>query len=164
VNALQKYFQYRQALIEQYIRGDMTKREYLDKNLDAVFSLRKTPFEQVDSVDKGLFNYQYFNALAKEAFTGRDCYFGKDADYYYHKKDGATAAVLQLMHYRGVSAYMIHARSRFLNGKLFEIVLEDYGMILHCANRRIRERLEEEGVFCPEKRLSLIDGYINQRY
>ena len=36
MNAIQKYFKYRQSLIDQYAKGDMTKREYLQKNYEAV--------------------------------------------------------------------------------------------------------------------------------
>ncbi len=56
LNALQKYFNYRQALIDQYIKGDMSKREYLERNLDAVLSLNIKPFKNADTVDKALFN------------------------------------------------------------------------------------------------------------
>lgn len=56
MNALQEYFNYRQALIEQYLKGDMTKREYLAQNFQAVLNLKDKPFKNVDSVDKGLFN------------------------------------------------------------------------------------------------------------
>ena len=67
MNALQQYFNYRQALIDQYLKGDMTKREYLAQNFNAVLSLKDSPFKYVDSVDKGLFNYQFYNAMAKQA-------------------------------------------------------------------------------------------------
>ena len=65
MNALQKYFVYRQSLIDQYIKGDMSKREYLDRNFDAVLALNIKPFKNVDSVDKGLFNYQYYNGKGR---------------------------------------------------------------------------------------------------
>lgn len=57
MNALQRYFNYRQALIEQYTKGDLTKKEYLNLNLDAVLALKDEPFKRVDSLEKGLFNY-----------------------------------------------------------------------------------------------------------
>lgn len=172
MNALQKYFNYRQALIDQYIKGDMTKREYLSKNLDAVLSLNIKPFKYVDNVDKGLFNYQYYNAMAKEAKMEAGGYddnetcgiYREKSNYYYNKKDKATLKVLELKDYRNVKAYYIKVKSKGLKNKLFEIVLEDNKMILHSTNDLILKRLKEEGIFEEKSRQSLIDGYINQRY
>lgn len=45
MNALQEYFNYRQALIEQYLKGDMTKREYLAQNFQAVLNLKDKPLK-----------------------------------------------------------------------------------------------------------------------
>ena len=53
--------------IDQYLKGDMTKSEYLAQNFQAVLNLKDKPFKNVDSVDKGLFNYQFYNAMAKQA-------------------------------------------------------------------------------------------------
>ena len=73
MNAIQKYFKYRQSLIDQYTKGDMTKREYLRKNYEAVVYGDIGPFRNMDTVEKALFNYQYYNALelqkAGAAFT-----------------------------------------------------------------------------------------------
>jgi len=160
LNAIQRYFKYRQGLIDQYVKGDMTKGEYLAKNLDAVLSLNIKPFRNIDTVEKGLFNYQYYNAMAKDAKN-----FDLDmADEYYAKKDRATIAVLRLLDYKNVSGYFIRARSRVLQGKLIEIVIEDWQMILHTTSDLILKFLRDEGVFTDDTRTSLIDGYINQKY
>lgn len=172
MNALQKYFNYRQALIDQYIKGDMTKREYLERNMDAVLSLNINPFKKIDSVEKGLFNYQYYNAMAKDAKMESYKYndiqmkkiFVEKSNYYYSKKDRATMRVLELMDFRNVKAYKIKVRSKELKGRLFEIILEENSMILHSTNDVIMKRLDEEGVFCQGTRSSLIDSYINHRY
>ena len=160
MNEIQKYFKYRQGLIDQYVKGDMTKREYLSRNLDAVLSLRNKPFNIVDTLEKGLFNYQYYNALAKECKNTDPA----KTDYYYSKKDKATLSVLRILDFRGIEAYFIRVRSPQLKGRLFEIIISEYQMILHSANREILERLKQEGVFSGETRQSLIDGYINQKY
>lgn len=172
MNTLQRYFAYRQSLIDQYIKGDMTKREYLDRNFDAVIALNIKPFKNVDSVDKGLFNYQYYNAMAKDARIdlhgcedseiGRLC--REKCNYYYNKKDRATMRVLELKDFYGVRAYFIKVRSRGLKNKLIEIVLDDYNMILHSTSDAVLNRLKEENVFEDGVKRSLIDGYINQRY
>lgn len=172
MNALQKYFVYRQSLIDQYIKGDMTKREYLNKNFDAVLALNIKPFKNVDSVDKGLFNYQYYNAMAKDArmvsygFEDREMgrLYNEKCSYYYGKKDRATMKVLELKDFNGVRAYFIKVRSKGLKNKLIEIVLDDYNMILHSTSDAILNRLKEENVFEEGVKRSLIDGYINQRY
>lgn len=171
MNKLQKYFKYRQSLIDQYVKGDMTKREYLAYNLDAVLSLNIKPFKNIDTVDKGLFNYQYYNALAKDCkmmiktLDNENAYIYREkVNYYYAKKDNATQRVLDLMDYVGVTAYFISVRSKELKGKLFEIILEDHNMILHCTNEGILNRLKDEKVFSEGTRKSLIDSYINQRY
>ena len=171
-NVLQKYFRYRQNLIDQYLKGDMTKSEYLDRNLEAVLDLRREPFKKIDSVEKGLFNYQYFNAMAKDARAEAFLYPEREmkkesseaASYYYYKKDQSTLAVLRLIDFKGVTAYFIAVRSKYLRGRLFEIVMEDYDMILHSANEVILNNLREEGVFTEGTRTSVIDYYVNQRY
>ena len=173
MNAIQKYFRYRQALIDQYVKGDMSKREYLQANYDAVINNDIEPFNNIDTVEKGLYNYQYYNALAKQmkaVSTQRDLdyemkkYYIENSNYYYNKKDRATMRVLQLLDYRGVKAYFVSVKSKNLKGKLFEIVISDYSMILHSTSTFILNKLREEEVFEEVTKKSLIDGYINQRY
>lgn len=172
MNALQKYFNYRQALIDQYMKGDMTKREYLQRNLDAVLSLNIKPFKNVDTVDKALFNYQYYNAMAKDAKINSTGNTDKEyehilyekSNYYYHKKDRATMRVLELLDYANMDAYYIKVKSKYLKNKLFEIILEDTNTVLHSSNELILKRLKEERVFSEGVKRSVIDSYINQRY
>lgn len=173
MNAIEKYFRYRQSLIDQYVKGDMTKREYLQANYEAVVYNDIKPFKNIDTVLKGLFNYQYYNARAKEkkqasAIHNID-YDEKmehlsSCSYFYSKKDKATLRVLKMLDYKGVDAYFVKVRSKELKGKLFEIILSDYNMILHSTNEIILKNLKEEGVFSDGSRKSVIDGYINQRY
>lgn len=151
----------------------MTKSEYLKMNYDAVVYNTIKPFKNIDTVEKGLYNYQYYNALAKENRSIGSCYgnefeikkeYIEKSDYYYRKKDKATLKVLKLLDYKGVEAYFVKVHSKNLKGKLFEIVLDDYNMILHSTSEVIRNLLIEEEVFYNESRISVIDGYINQRY
>jgi hypothetical protein len=125
-----------------------------------VLVLRREPFHNVDTLEKGLFNYQYFNALAKESKTEHN----GQADYFYSRKDRATMQVLNILDYQGVTAYFIHVRSAGLKGRLFEIIIEQYQMILHSTDPLILESLRREGKFIEETRQSVIDGYINQKY
>ena len=119
MNAIQKYFKYRQSLIDQYAKGDMTKREYLQKNYEAVVYGDIGPFRNMDTVEKALFNYQYYNALAKEnktISTTRDMDYELKRDYleksnyYYSRKDRATLTALRMLDFRGVVAYFVKVR------------------------------------------------------
>lgn len=173
MNGIEKYFRYRQSLIDQFVKGDMTKREYLQANYEAVVYNDIKPFKNIDTVLKGLFNYQYYNARAKEkkqASTIKDLGYDEkkeyldSCNYFYSRKDRATMKILQMIDYKGVEAYFVKVRSKELRGRLFEIILNDYNMILHSTNEQILNSLKEEGVFSEGSRKSLIDGYINQRY
>ena len=99
MNAIQKYFRYRQNLIDQYVKGDMTKREYLERNYEAVVYGDIGPFQNVDTIEKALYNYQYYNALAKQMksiSTSKGMEYELKLEYlersegYYSKKDRAT--------------------------------------------------------------------------
>ncbi len=173
MNAIQKYFKYRQSLIDQYAKGDMTKREYLERNYEAVVYGDIQPFRNIDTVEKALFNYQYYNALAKQmksVSTTKDLDYELKQDYreksnyYYSKKDRATLAALRMLDFHGVEAYFIKIRSKFLKGKLFEINIPEEEIILHSTSPLILKCLREEGVFQEESKKSLIDDYVNRRY
>lgn len=173
MNAIQKYFKYRQSLIDQYAKGDMTKREYLQRNYEAVVYGDIGPFRNMDTLEKALFNYQYYNALAKEmktVSTARDMEYELKRDYleksnyYYSRKDRATLAALRMLDFRGVEAYFVKMRSKYLNGKLFEIVIQEENIILHSTSSLILKCLREQGVFREERRKSVIDDYVNYRY
>ena len=172
MNEIQKYFRYRQSLIDQYVKGDMTKREYLRKNYEAVMNNDIEPFTNIDTIEKGLYNYQYYNAIAKQMSALANYYqkgerqndYAEKANYYYSKKDKATLTALRMLDYKGVEAYFVKVRSKFLKGKLFEIVIEDEDIILHSTSPLILKCLREEGVFHEESRKSVIDEYVNHRY
>lgn len=173
MNEIQKYFRYRQSLIDQYLKGDMTKREYLEKNYEAVVYGSIRPFRNIDTVEKGLFNYQYYNALAKEKqsmSTIKDLdyelkrEYQEQSRYYYQKKDKATGVVLRLLDYRNVEAYFVKVKSKALKGKLFEIVLFEPDVVLHSTSPLLLQRLREEEVFQETSRVSVIDEYVNHRY
>ena len=59
------FFENRSSLIIQYQNGDLTKREFLEYNYDIVRKSNLKPFLKVDSYEKGMYNYQYYNVLAK---------------------------------------------------------------------------------------------------
>jgi len=160
MNAIQKYFKYRQSLIDQYVKGDMSKNEYLSRNMSAVLSLNIEPFRNIDTVEKGLFNYQYYNAMAKDV-KKEDI---ERAMEFYRMKDRSTVTVLKLLDFTNISAYYIKVRSRNLKGRLVEILIHEHQMILHTASPSIVKMLGEEGMLRDGTQTSVIDGYINQKY
>lgn len=176
-NIFDRFFKHRDSLIIQYKNGDMTKREFLKENFDFVQKIRLKPFTKVDSYEKGIYNYQYYNVLAKyynmlaaeirneEDFNKQCKSYIYKANYYYNEKDKATLKLLRFLEFKNVDAYFIKVESEFLNDKLYEIVLKDYEFaIFHSKSKWLIKILREQGVFSEGKKKSLIDGYINEKY
>ncbi|HOV25107.1 MAG TPA: hypothetical protein PK566_01925 [Pseudobacteroides sp.] len=169
-----KFLIHRQSLIDQYTKGDMTKDEFIEANYSYINSTDLVPFKKLDNVKKAIFNYQYYNVLAKyyqkrahelNPKHGAREDFLEQANYFYSKKDHVTLKLLQLIDYQGVEAYFVRVKSPNLKRKLFEIVLKDYeGLILHSKNETLLNTLKRENVFIDEIRTSLVDDYINKRY
>ena len=161
----------------QYGNGDLTKREFLEQNFELVRRTNLKPFLRVDTYEKGLFNYQYYNVLAqyytmlaKEIRNRKKHrkyynYYLNKGNNYYHEKDKAALALLKLIEFKGVEAYFVEMDSKSLRDKLFEIVLLDYEeAIFHSKAQWLLDILREEKVFIEEKKVSLIDDYINETY
>lgn len=177
ISTFEKFFNHRDSLIIKYTNGDISKRELLEENFNSVLRMNIKPFSRVDSYEKGMYNYQYYNVLAKyyNMLAGEVKNYGdfskeyKDykekINYYYGKKDRATLELLKFLNFKDVEAYFIKVESKFLNNKLYEIVLNNYEYaIFHSKSRWLLRVLREERVFIERKRRSLIDDYINERY
>lgn len=173
----EKFFKHRDSLIENYKDGYISKREFLEANFSSIQKSGIQPFKIVDSYEKGMYNYQYYNVLAKyyntlsKEIEDGDDFFEKYNDYtdkanfYYGEKDKSTLQLLKCLKFKGVEGYFVKAESKFLNNKLYEIVLKNYEYsILHSKNTGILRVLREENVFIETKKKSLIDGYINEKY
>ncbi len=172
-----KFFDQRSSLIIQFTNGDISKREFLEYNFDLVRRTNLKPFLRIDSYEKGMFNYQYYNVLAKyynmlakETRNTRkhqryyNYYFNKGNNYY-HEKDRSALSLMKFLEFRGIEAYFIKVNSKFLKDKLYEIVLLDYEeAIFHSKAKWLLDILKEENVFIEDKKESLIDGYINEPY
>lgn len=171
------FFDNRSSLIIQYTNGDISKKEFLECNFDFVQEMNVKPFTKVDSYEKGMYNYQYYNVLAKYyTMLAKDVrrsrkhdkyytYYKNMGNEYYHEKDKATLQLLRHLKFKNVEAYFIQVESRFLQDKLYEIVLLDYKeAIFHSKSYWLLKILKKEGVFIEGKKKSLIDGYINERY
>ncbi|MDO5725937.1 MAG: hypothetical protein Q4P29_06540 [Tissierellia bacterium] len=160
-----------------YNNGDISKKEFIEMNYDAVRRLSRDPFINVDSFEKGMFNYQYFNGLAKyykmlakELKPGRNFkrYYNEyitKANHFYYKKDCAALEVLKIIDFKNVEAYYIKVNSKKLDDELYEIVLKNFKeAIFHSKAKWLLKVLKEEGVFDNKKRKSLINEYINEKY
>jgi len=171
------FFQNRSSLIIQYTNGDITKKEFLEYNFNFVQAMNIKPFSKIDSFEKGMYNYQYYNVLAKYyMMLSKDVRRSRKHDKYYihyknmgheyyHLKDRATLQLLRFLEFKNVEAYFIQAESKYLQDKLYEIVLLDYkDAIFHSTSPWLLDILKEEGVFIDRMKKSLIDEYINERY
>jgi len=191
-NKFDSFLQHRQSLLFQYKMGDLTKNEFIEANFEAIERLGIEPFKKVDNVKKAIYNYHYFNVLAKFYYRmARDFPAGSrqkasllaQSNSYYYEKDKVTMALLKLLDFRNVEAYFVRVKSRKLQNKLIEIVIKDPevlfeintlsapcgGMdadylVLHSTSPFVLKRLKEEGVFVDEKKKSIADSYINQKY
>ena len=173
----ERFFENRSFLIQLYNNKDITKREFLEMNFDFIRRTQLKPFTKIDSFEKGMYNYQYFNSmakyykmLAKELRDSRhfkkyqNDYLNK-SNHYYHVKDLASLKLMQHLDFNGVVAYFIETKSEGLKDKLYEIVLQNHKeAIFHSKSNWLFEKLKEEGVFLEEKQNSLIADYINEKY
>jgi len=173
----QNFFDNRSSLIIQYANGDISKREFLEYNFDIVQNMNVKPFSRIDSYEKGMYNYQYYNALAKyynmlakdarrsEEHKKYYTYYKNKGTQYYEDKDRATLELLKYLNFANMEAYFIQVESKYLQDKLYEIVLLDYEeAIFHSKSLWLLQILKEKGIFVEGMRTSLIDEYINERY
>ncbi|WZL71900.1 hypothetical protein QBE52_12380 [Clostridiaceae bacterium 35-E11] len=173
-----KFFNNRKALIYQFRKGDITKREFIEAHYAFIQRLNLKPFKyRIDSFEKGLYNYQYYNMMAKYSYMkSKDAKLQKkhpkiamqlqqDAQYYYKQKDKTIIKLLTYLDFVNVEAYYIKVKSPMLKNKLFEVVLKDYDdVVFHSISQWVVDRLREEGVFDEQKKKSMIDKYINEKY
>ncbi len=178
-NAFEKFFDNRNFLIKLYENNKITKREFIDLNYDAIRKSSIQPFNKIDSVEKGLYNYQYYNSMAKYYKTlAKELKSVKNKNYkrdknnfiarsndYYNKKDITTYKLLKFLNFNGVEAYFVETESKYLKGELYEIVLTDYeNIIFHSKSLELLEELRNEGIFTEETYPSIISEYINEYY
>lgn len=171
------FIAHRSFLIKSYSNGEITKREFLKKNYEYFISGNAKPFIKIDLYEKGMYNYQYFNGLAKYyKMMAREVrntkkhskyynYYLNLGQKYYEEKDNSVIDILKLIDFKNVECYFINCDSKGLEGELFEIVLNDKKeAIFHSKSEDILKLCKENNVFYPDKRDSLISEYINEKY
>lgn len=176
-NIFDKFFKHRSGLIQQFKKGDITKKEYIEAGFAYIHQEGLKPFKNVDSFEKAMYNYQYFNTMAKYYYLKSNDIklsskhpelhkeYLEKVDYYYRKKDQTTVKAIELLDYYDVEAYYIQVHSSYLKKKLYEIQFLDYpDYILHSTSEWLLSRLKEEGIFKEGVRRSLIASYVNEKY
>lgn len=171
-----KFYKRRSKLIEDYTRGEMSKREFIINNFQLAHQM-SGPYVKVDSFEKALFNYQYYNCMAKHySMMASQCKKSKKnkrtynryfslGNSFYEKKDDVVCQILEILNYEFIQAYPIQTDSERLDDKLFEIVaLKRKEAIFHSISPKIRKILCDKGLFDINKRPSLIAEYINDTY
>jgi hypothetical protein len=173
---LTQFFKNRDHLIDLYGNGDMTKTEFVEENYKFIMSLNFEPFtDEKLSSEECLYNYQYYNILAKYenlqsqefgVFDQRSIDAHKEKEFeYYALKDEATLKLLECVRYKNVEAYFLNVESNRLCGQLFEIVFRDiHRAIFHSMNLKILKKLRNHGVFSPVYKDSVIHAYVNSLY
>lgn len=172
-----RFFDRRSELIVKLAQGELSKKQFLEYNYDLVRRANMSPFLRIDNYEMGMYNYQYYNVLAKyfNMLAGEAKELGKSHrqvnDYanrrnnYYNEKDKATIALLEFLEFQDMEAYYIDMESKSLNGELFEIVLLNHDKaIFHSKAKWLLDILKEKGIFKDKKKRSIIDNYINETY
>ncbi|OHW62243.1 hypothetical protein EUAN_13130 [Andreesenia angusta] len=172
-----EFFENRDSLIVDYRDGVISKKEFLKKNFNYVKKSEVKPFFEINSYEKGIYNYQYYNSIAKyykmmasEIKGGgksysKKRYYVEKTNQYYHKKDNTVLKLLEHLNFQNTEAYYIEVNSPFLKDKLYEIVLNDYEFaVFHSKSKWLLMELEKAKIFKNETRKSVIDEYINEKY
>lgn len=171
------FFERRSFLIMQYNSGDITKREFLEYNYEYLISTNAKPFIKVDSYEKGMYNYQYYNSMAKYyrmlakevKYTDKRSryynYYLNMGNKYYHEKDQSILELARVLNFENIICYFIKCDSEALKNTLYEIVFtEKKEAIFHSKAIWLLNIFKENNCFIDGTQNSLIDEYINERY
>lgn len=170
---LQDFIKNRQHLIQKLDEGKLSKIDFIEENYNLIQKLNMKPLLDISSVEEGIYNYQYYNILAK-IFKQRAIYSTgkkkekkynqniKKSNNYYDQKDLQLKKLLNFVDFNEVDAYYIKMHSKRLNSNIFEIVLKNVTMaIFHSMNGDILKILKENNAFTDEIKDSKISEYIN---
>lgn len=163
----------REEYINQLDKGTINKLQFNEKNNRLFAQLDLRPFSKLDTFEKALFNYNYYNTKAKIALHNANRYreenklkkLRREENYKlncYDEKDKASLAMIINEDPTQIEAYYINLHSRNLASSIFEINFKDRSkVILHSKNEDIKAKLMAMGVFKDEVCESLIDSYVN---
>ena len=171
---LEVFFKKRNDLISELSQGKIDKISFLEKNYELIQNLNMKPLLNISSLEEGMYNYQYYNILAKFFKQKSQLYSNnkkKQKKYnenlmksnnYYAEKDKYLFRMIDFLDKDSSEAYFIDMNSKRLNSSLFEIVVKDVEFaIFHSMNEKILEKLNEKNIFVNETRISKINDYVN---
>jgi hypothetical protein len=174
---LEAFEKWRKETIDLLSENKIDKNEFLEMNHDYLRRLDLKPFSMIEQVNQGIFNYQYYNIMAKISNVNANNLINNhkkrkqykkyinDRENFYYLKDLATDSILKLISYKNLDCYYIELLSKRLTGQIFEIVLLDYeNVVLHSKNKKILNKLIENDAFDNRVRKSVIDDYVNRSY
>lgn len=110
------FFEEREALIFKFKKGDITKKEFIEEHYYYITRLNLKPFQIIDSFEKGIYNYQFYNAIAKyNTLRLRDRKLNEKhpelvreieekISYHYRKKDETILKLLRHLDYVNIEA------------------------------------------------------------
>ena len=171
---LETFFKKRNDLIFELSEGKIDKISFLEKNYELIQNLNMKPLLNISSLKEGMYNYQYYNILAKFFKQKSILYSNKmtkqekynenlmKSNNYYAEKDKYLLRMIDFLDETSTEAYFIDMNSKRLNNSLFEIVVKDVEFaIFHSMNIEILQKLKEKNIFVNEIRISKIDDYVN---
>lgn len=171
---LETFFKKRNDLIFELSNGKIDKISFLEKNYELIQNLNMKPLLNISSLEEGMYNYQYYNILAK-FFKQKSILYSNNnkkqkkynenlmkSNNYYAEKDKYLLRMIDFLDENSTEAYFIDMNSKRLNNSLFEIVVKDIEFaIFHSMNIGILQKLKEKNIFVNEIRISKIDDYVN---
>lgn len=177
IEKLKKFDKWRKSSIQNLEEGLIDKEKFLELNYSFINKLEIKPYSKINNILEGIYNYQYYNILAKRSNYQANKYLNNpkkkklytryinDRENYYCLKDITTKAIIELIKYQNIESYYIKLISKRLTGKIFEIVLLDYEkVILHSKSSEILRMLKDNMVFDENIRESKINEYVNRSY
>lgn len=167
----------RDEIINKLDNGEISKEYFLLENYNLIDLLSMKPYLTINSFEQGIYNYQYYNILAKYYNNEANNYkFNKKQQHkyklfigkcrnYYNEKDKVTDKIIELLNYENMEAYYIELQSARLQGKLYEINVKNYDKaIFHSMDDDIKNKLIKNSVFSKIAKKSVIDNYVNKGY
>lgn len=171
---LEIFFKRRNELIEELSIRKIDKLSFLEKNYELIQNLNMKPLLNISSLEEGMYNYQYYNILAK-FFKQKSILYSNNkkkqkkynenlmkSNNYYAEKDKYLLKMIDFLDEKTTESYFIDMNSKRLNNSLFEIVVKDVDFaIFHSMNIEILQKLKEKNIFIDEIRISKINDYVN---
>lgn len=171
---LEIFFKRRNELIKELSIRKIDKLSFLEKNYELIQNLNMKPLLNISTLEEGMYNYQYYNILAK-FFKQKSILYSNNkkkqkkynenlmkSNNYYAEKDKYLLRMIDFLDENSTEAYFIDMNSKRLNNSLFEIVVKDVEFaIFHSMNIEILQKLKEKNIFIDEIRISKINDYVN---